>query len=164
MPKCHKFYPNCNWQVPSEWHGLNFDSALLIKVYWNFATHIIRVCISSKSPINPDLPFTKKSNLQIHFGSKAMASLYDLLCYLSFTSTDPLLEELLAYLSTRFHSHIFDYIVYEYSSNEESVRSNDSCVSAFYPDDSSYFSLIPSSLLFFLCNSKFFTKETGTRH
>ena len=140
MPKCHKIYPNCIWQVPSEWHGLNFDTALLTKVYWNYATHIVRVCLSHKHPINPDLPFTNKSNLQVHFGSKTMASLYDLLCYHSLTHPDPLLEELLAYLPTRFHSHIFDYITYEHSSDEESVRSVDSSVSAFNSDDSTYFS------------------------
>ena len=98
MPKCHKIYRNCIWHVPPEWHGLNFDSAFLTKVYWNYTTHIVRVCLTSKSPINPNLPFTKKSNLQVHFGSKTMASLYDLLCYHSLTSTDPLPEELLAYL------------------------------------------------------------------
>ena len=140
MPKCHKIYPNSIWQVPSEWHGLNFDSALLTKVYWNYATHIVRVCISHKHPINPDLPFTKKSNLQVHFGCKAMASLYDLLCYQSVTSTDPLLEEIIAYLPTRFHSHISDYIVYEHSSDEESVHSVDFSNSAFNSDDSTYFS------------------------
>ena len=81
MPKCHKTYPNCIWHVPSERHGINFDLALLTKVYWNYTTHIVRVCLSHKYPINPALPFTKKSNLQVHFGSKVMASLYDLLCY-----------------------------------------------------------------------------------
>ena len=69
-----------------------------------------------------------------------MASLYDLLRYHSLTSTDPLLEELIAYLPTRFHSYIFDYIVYEHSSDEESVHSIDSSASAFYSDDSTYFS------------------------
>ena len=69
-----------------------------------------------------------------------MASLYDLLCYHSLTSTDPFLGELLAYLPTRFHSQIFDYIAYEHSSDEESVHSNDSSVSAFYSDDSTFFS------------------------
>ena len=85
-------------------------------------------------------PFTNKSNLQVHFGSKAMASLYDLLCYYSLTCSDPLLEELLSYLPTRFHSHTFDYIAYEHSSDEESVHSIDSSVSAFCSDDSTYFS------------------------
>ena len=140
MPKCHKIYPNCIWQVPSEWHTLGFYSVLLTKVYWNYATHIVRVCVTPISPQTSKLDPNDKSNLQVHFGSKAMASLYDLLCYHSLTSTDPLLEELIAYLPTRFHSHIFDYIVYEHSSDEESVHSIDSSASAFYSDDSTYFS------------------------
>ena len=110
MPKCHKIYPNCIWQVPSEWHTLGFYSALLTKVYWNYATHIVRVCVTPISPQTSKLDPSHKSNLQVHFGSKAMASLYDLLCYHSLSCTDPLLEELIAYLPTRFHSHIFDYI------------------------------------------------------
>ena len=68
-----------------------------------------------------------------------MASLYDLLRYHSLICTDPLLEELLAYLPTRFHSHIFHYIAYEHSSDEESVQSIDSSVSEIYSDDSTYF-------------------------
>ena len=108
MPKCHKIYPNCIWHFPSDWHGLNFDAAILTKVYWNYATHFVRVCLTSKSPNNHNLPFTKKSNLQVHFGSKTMASLYDFLCYHSLTCTDLLLEKLPAYRPTRFHSHIFD--------------------------------------------------------
>ena len=118
MPKCHKIYPNCICQVPTEWHTLGFYSALLTKVYWNHATHIVRVCVTPISPKTSKLDLTDKSNLQVHFGSKAMASLYDLLCYHSLTSTDPLLEELLSYLPTRFHSHIFDYIAYEHSSEK----------------------------------------------
>ena len=51
-----------------------------------------------------------------------MASLYDLLCYHSLTSMDQLIEELLSSLPTRFRSHIFDYIVYEHSSDDESIH------------------------------------------
>ena len=69
-----------------------------------------------------------------------MASLYDLFCYQSLTYTDPLLVELLSYLPTRFYSHIFDYIANEHSSDDESVQSIDSSVSAFCSDDSTYFS------------------------
>ena len=140
MPKCHKVYPNCIWHGLSEWQGLNFDSAFLTKVYWIYATHFVRVCVSSISPIIPNLPFTEKSNLQVIFGSGTMASLYDLLCYHFPTSTDPLLEELLAYLPTNFNSHIFDYIAREHSSDDDSVHSIDSSVSAFYSDGSTYFS------------------------
>ena len=139
MFKCHKIFPKCIWQVPSEWHTLGFLSALLTKVFWNYATHIVRVCITPISPQTFNLDLNDKSKLHVHFGSKAMASLYDLLCYHSLSSTDPLLEELLSYLPTRFHSHIFDYIGYEHSSDEESVHSIDSSVSAFYSDDSIYF-------------------------
>ena len=138
MPKCHKIYPNCIWQVPSEWHTLGFYSALLAKVYWNYATHIVRVCVTPISSKTSKLDLTDKSNIQVCFCSKAMAGLYDLLCYHSLTSTDPLLEKLLAYLPTRFHSHIFDYIAYEHSSYNESVHSMDSSISAFYSDDSTY--------------------------
>ena len=60
MPECQKIYPNSIWQVSPEWHGLNVDSVLLTKVYWSYATHNVRVCISSKSPINPDILFTRK--------------------------------------------------------------------------------------------------------
>ena len=139
MPECHKIYPNCIWQVPTEWHTVDFYSALLTKVYWNYATQIVRVCVTPISPKTSKQDLTDKSNLQVHFGSKAMASLYDLLRYHSLTSTDPLLEELLAYLPTRFQSHIFDSTAYEHSSDDESVHSIDSSVSAFCSGDSIYF-------------------------
>ena len=69
MPKCHKNNPNCHRHVPPEWYGLNFKSAFLIKVYWTYATHILRVRVPSKSHVNPNLPFTKKINLQVKLGS-----------------------------------------------------------------------------------------------
>ena len=96
MPKGHKIYPNCIWQVPTEWHTLGFYTALLTKVYWNYATHIVQVCVTPISPKTSKLDLTDKSNLQLHFGSKAMASLYDVFCYHSLTSTDQLIEKLLA--------------------------------------------------------------------
>ena len=71
-----------------------------------------------------------------------MASWYDFLCYHSLTSTNQLPEEILSYLPSRFHSHTFDYIAYEHSLEEETVPSIDSSVSAFYSDDSYYFSQI----------------------
>ena len=119
MPKGHKVYPNCNWQVSTEWHTLGFYSALLTKVYWNYATHILRVCVTPISPQTYKLDLNDKCNLQVHFGSKAMASLYDLLCYHSLISTDRLLEKILSYFPTRFPSHIFDYIACEHSSDDE---------------------------------------------
>ena len=161
MPKCHKIYPNCIWQVPTEWHTLGFYLVLLSEVYWNYATHIVRVCVTPISPQTSILDFNDKSNLQVHFGSKIMASLYDLLCYHSLTPGDPLLEEVFAYLPTRFHSHIFDFIACEHYSDEESVRSNNFSVSAFYSDDSPFF---PEYLLlyyFFLMQLQIFYHGDG---
>ena len=97
----------------------------------------------------------KKCNLQVTFGSKALANLYDLLCYHSLTSTDPLLEELLSYLPTPFHSYIFDYIAYEHSSDDESVHSIHSSVSAFYSDDSTYLDISYATLLIFSATPRF---------
>ena len=139
MPKCNKIYSNCIWHVRSEWPAVNLDSALLTKVYQNYATHIVRVCVSSKYPINPKLHVNKKSSLQVHFGSKAMASVYELLCHHCLRNNDPELEELLSYLPARFPLHISDYIAYE-SFDNESVRSIDSSISSFCSDDSTYFS------------------------
>ena len=88
---------------------------------------------------NPLLELTDKCNLQVHFGSEAMVSSNEHLCHQSLTTDDPLLEELLPYLPTRFPSHIFEYIAFE-SSDAESVGSKDSSISAFHSDDSTYFS------------------------
>ena len=107
MPKCHRIYTNCVWQVSTEWCNLGSYSALLTKVFRNYATLIVRVCVRPISPKTSKLDLTDKSKLQFLFGSKAMASLYDHLCYHSLSSTDPLLKEILFYLPTRFHSHFF---------------------------------------------------------
>ena len=61
MPKSHKIYPNCLWHVPLEWFGFNFNSALLTKLYWNYATHTVRVCVSPLGPINPQLHVSKSA-------------------------------------------------------------------------------------------------------
>ena len=139
MPKGHKIYTNCFWQVLTDWHTLGFHSDLLTKVYWNYATHIVRVCVTPISPKTSKLDLTDNTNLQFHFGSRAMTSLYELLCHHSLTTDELLLEEWLSYLPTRFPSHIFDYIAYE-SSDEESVRSINSPISALHSDDSTFFS------------------------
>ena len=138
MPICKRIYPNCIWTILPEWHGLNFSSALLTNLYWNYATDIIRVCITAISPTTLKPNVKHKSIIQIRPGSKAMGSLYELLCDHSLQSPEPMLDELLFYLPTLFPSHIFDYIVYE--SSDDDTHSSDSHISAFYSDDSTYFS------------------------
>ena len=154
MPKGHKNYQKCIWQVSTEWHTLGFYSTLLTKMSWNFATHIVRVCVIQISPQTSKFDLTDKCNLQVHFGSKAMASWYELLCHHFFTTNDPLLEELPSYLLIPLSSIILDYIANE-SSDNESVGSIDSSNSAFYSDDSTYSSEILLYLFKSLCNCKF---------
>ena len=137
MPKYKKIYPNYIWNLPPEWRGLKIYSALLTKVYGNYATDIVRVCVTAISLTTSRPDANRKSNIQISFGSKAMGSLYELLCHLSLSFHDPLLDELLPYLPTRFSSHIVDYIVDENSDDDPNYT--DSNISAFYPDDSTYF-------------------------
>ena len=79
-----------------------------------------------------------------------MPSLYELPCHHSPTCSDSLLEQLLSYLPTRFPSLIFDYIAYE-NSDHESVHSHDSSVSAFYSDNSTYFSSTFFTIFVFFC-------------
>ena len=134
MTKGRKTYPNCISHVAPESHGLNYHSALLTKFYRNYSTSIVRVCVTPFHPMTAKLNVHRKSNKQVHFGSKAMASLDERLCHNSPKCSNPLLEELLAYLPTRFPSHVFDLFAFE-SSDNESVHSILSPVSAFYCND-----------------------------
>ena len=137
MPTCERIYPNCNWTISTEWHGLNLSSALLTKVYWNYATDIIRVCFTAISPPTLKPNVTHKSIIPIRPSSKAIGSLFELLCHHSMQPLDPMLDELLFYLPALFPSHIFDYLVYERS--DDNTHSSDSHISAFYSADSTYF-------------------------
>ena len=98
MPKCHKFYPNCQWMVTHCWPNLTLDTVLLTKVYWSYSTHIVRVCFTPL--IEPTLKqdLKRKSNVQITFNSSAMASLYELLCYQSLENFDPIMDEFLTFI------------------------------------------------------------------
>ena len=93
MPKCHKFYPNCQWTVTHCWPNLALDTIRLTKVYWSYSTHIVRVCFTPllKPTLKRDLK--RKSNVQITFNSPAMASIYELLCYHSLEDFDPVMDE-----------------------------------------------------------------------
>ena len=98
MPKCPKFYPNCQWTVTLCWPNLALDTALLTKVYWSSSTHIVRVCFTPllKPTLKRDL--NRKSNVQVTFNSPATASLYELLCYHSIENFDPVMHELLKFI------------------------------------------------------------------
>ena len=97
MPKCHKFYPNCQWRITHCWPNLTLDTVLLTKVYWSYSTHVVRVCFTPliKPTLTQDLK--RKSNVQITLNSSAMASLYELLCYHSLEIFDPNMDEFLTF-------------------------------------------------------------------
>ena len=98
MPKCHEFYPNCQWTVTHCWPNLTLDTVLLTKVYWSYSTHIVRVCFTPllKPTLKRDLK--RKSNVQITFDSLAITSLYELLCYHSLEDVDPIMDEFLTFI------------------------------------------------------------------
>ena len=75
MPKCHKFYPNCQWTVTHCWPNLTLETVLLTKVYWSYSTNVVRVCFTPliKPTLTQDLK--RKSNVPITFKPSAMASL-----------------------------------------------------------------------------------------
>ena len=98
MPKCHKFYPNCQWTVTHCWPNLALDTVLLTKVYWSYSTHIVRVCFTPLLKPTLKWELKRKSNVQITFNSPAMASLYKLLCYHSLEDFDPFMDEFLTFI------------------------------------------------------------------
>ena len=100
MPKCHNFYPNCQWTVTHCWPNLGLDTVLSAKVYWSYSTHIVRVCFTT--PLEPTLEryLKSKTNVQINFNSPAMTSLYELLCYHSLEHFDLFTDEFLTFIQS----------------------------------------------------------------
>ena len=104
MPKCHKFYPNCQWTVTQFWPDQALDTVLVTKVYWSYSTHIVGVCLTPllKPTLTRDLKC--KIEVQINFNSPAMASLYELLCYYSLEHFDPIMDEFLTFIHSTLSS------------------------------------------------------------
>ena len=95
MPKCHKFYPNCQWTVTHCWPDLALDIVFLTKVYWSCSRCIVRVCFTPLLQPTLKRDLKCKSNVQITFNSSAMDSPYELLCYHSLEDFDPIMDEFL---------------------------------------------------------------------
>ena len=104
MPKCHKFYPNCQWTVTHCWPDLALDIVFLTKVYWSYSTRIVRVCFTPLLQPTLQRDLKRKSNVQITFNSSAMDSLYELLCYHSLEDFDPIMDELLTFIQVTLSS------------------------------------------------------------
>ena len=104
MPKCHKFYPNCQWTVTHCWPDLALDIVFLTKAYWSYSTRIVRVCFTPLLQPTPKRDLKCKSNDQITFISSAMDSLYELLCYHSLEDFDPIMDEFLTFIQVTLSS------------------------------------------------------------
>ena len=104
MPKCHKFYPNCQWTVTHCWPDLALDIVFLTKAYWSYSTRIVRVCFTPLLQPTPKRDLKRKSNDQITFISSAMDSLYELLCYHSLEDFDPIMDEFLTFIQVTLSS------------------------------------------------------------
>ena len=104
MPKCHKFYPNCQWKVTHCWPDVALDIVFLTKVYWSYSTRIVRVCFTLILQPTLKRDLKRKSNVQITFNSSAMDSLYELLCYQSLEDFDPIMVEFLTFIQVTLSS------------------------------------------------------------
>ena len=93
--KCHKFYPNWQCTVTLFWSELALDTERLTKIYWRYSTRIFRACFIPllQSTLQRDL--NRNCIFQITFNSFAIASLYELLCYISPEQLDPMNDEFL---------------------------------------------------------------------
>ena len=124
----------------------------------------MRVCVTPISPQTSKLDLNDKSNLQVHFGSKPMASLYNLLCYHSLTSTDPLLKNY-----SLIFLHVFT-LIFLITLPTNTPRMKNQFIQLIHLFPHSTLIIRPTFLRYFipyfcifLCNSKIFTTETGTR-
>ena len=104
MPKCHKFYANYQWTVTHYWPSLALDASLLTNIYWNYTTHIVRVCFTPLLKPTLKVDLKRKSIFQINFNSPAMASLYELLYYHSLEHFDPNVDEFLTFIRSTLSS------------------------------------------------------------
>ena len=107
MPKCHKFYPNCQWTVTHFWSDLALNTVFLTKIYWSYSTNIIRVCFTPLLLPTLKEDLKHKQNFLIRFNSPAMASLYEVLCYHSIELLDPMMDEFITYIYTILSSFLF---------------------------------------------------------
>ena len=104
MPKCHNFYPNCQWTVTHCWPYLAMDIVILTKVYWSYSTRFVRVCFTPLLQPKLKRDLKRKSNVQITFNSSAMDSPYELLCYHSLEDFDPIMDEFLTFIQVTLSS------------------------------------------------------------
>ena len=103
MP-CHKLFLNLQWVVPQELKNLDIEVVTITKIYWTFREKVIRVCFFgiqfNRSHPLPVKKTPTKFNIHLHPQSKSFKDLYEVLGYHALDNKDPLLEELLCFMSS----------------------------------------------------------------
>ena len=103
MP-CHKLYLNLLWVVPQELENLDIEVVTITKIYWTFRESVIRVCFygiqSNRSHPLPVKKTPTKFNIHLHSQSQSFRDLNEVLGYHALDNKDPLLEELLSFMSS----------------------------------------------------------------
>ena len=103
MP-CHKLYLNLLWVVPQELENLDIEVVTITKIYWTFRESVIRVCFygiqSNRSHPLPVKKTPTKFNIHVHPQSQSSKDLNEVLGYHALDNKDPLLEELLSFMSS----------------------------------------------------------------
>ena len=103
MP-CHKLFLNLQWVIPQELKNLDIEVVTITKIYWTFREKVIRVCFYGiQFNRSHPLPVEKtptKFNMHLHPESKSFKDLYEVLGYHALDNKDPLLEELLCFMSS----------------------------------------------------------------
>ena len=103
MPS-HKLFLNLQCVVPQELKNLDIDIVTITKTYWTFREKVIRVCFygikSNRSHPLSVKETPSKFNIHLHPQSESFKDLYESLGYHAMDNKDPLLEELLCFMSS----------------------------------------------------------------
>ena len=114
----------------------------------------------SASLLNPNLPFTKKKNLQVKIGSRSMANLYDLLRQHSLTNNDTCLRSCYAISLPDFLRKFLTILptkILITSQSDQLIHLFPHFIPKIQLIVPKYFYVI----LFSLCHTKIFTTKTG---
>ena len=101
---CHKLYLNLLWVVPQELENLDIEVVTITKIYWTFRECVIRVWFfgiqSNRSHPLPVKKTPTKFNIHLHPQSQSFKDLNEVLGYHALDNKDPLLAELLSFMSS----------------------------------------------------------------
>ena len=107
MPKCHKIYPNCIWQLSTEWHTWGFTKLFLLEST-GILPLLLYECASHRFLHKPpNLILMINATFKFTSAPKRWLVFTIFLGHHSLKTNDSLLKELPSYLLTRFPSHIF---------------------------------------------------------